>query len=330
MKKILITGITGFVGSHLAEYILNLNQDNKIYGITRWRSPKENLCNIINKVELLEGNLLDLSSLIRIINTVKPDIIFHLAAQSYVQSSFTSPIETFDVNVIGTVNLLEAIRLTKQDPIVHICSSSEVYGQVSPEYVPIKESCPLCPASPYAASKVGEDMVALQYFLSYGIKTIRTRAFTHTGARRGDAFAMSSFAKQIAAIELDLNDVLRVGNLESVRTFCDVRDMVRAYWLLVNLCKPGEVYNIGGDRTMTIREALDKLLSLSNIEIPIMVDKKRLRASDVTLQIPCVDKFKKETFWEPIILIEQTLEDLLKYWRNELRSNPWKFQKNEN
>jgi len=330
MKKILITGITGFVGSHLTEYILNLNQGHEIYGITRWRSPKENLCNVIDRITLLEGNLLDLSSLIRIIDKVKPDIISHLAAQSYVQSSFTSPIETFDVNVMGTVNLLEAIRLTKQNPIVHVCSSSEVYGQVTKEEVPISETCQLRPASPYAASKVAEDMVALQYFLSYGIKTIRTRAFTHTGARRGDTFAMSSFAKQIVAIELGLNDVVKVGNLDSVRTFCDVRDMARAYWLLVNLCRPGEVYNIGGDRTMTIRKALEIMVSLANRQIKVEIDQKRFRASDVTLQIPCCDKFKSETFWEPILLLEQTLDELLKYWRIELGKNLWKFKKNEN
>lgn len=330
MKKILITGITGFVGSHLVEYILDLNQGHKIYGITRWRSPKENLCKVIDKIELLEGNLLDLSSIIRIVNSVKPDIIFHLAAQSYVQSSFNSPIETFDVNIMGTVNLLEAVRLLERDPIIHICSSSEVYGQVTKDEVPIKETCQLRPASPYAASKVGEDMVALQYFLSYGIKTIRTRAFTHTGARRGDTFAMSSFAKQIVAIELGLNDVVKVGNLDSVRTFCDVRDMVRAYWMLVNFCTPGEVYNIGGDRTMTIGKALEMMISLARCEVPIEINRKRFRVSDVTLQIPDTSKFKNATFWEPILLLEQTLEELLKYWRLELQKNPWKFIKNEN
>jgi GDP-mannose 4,6-dehydratase len=328
--KILVTGLTGFMGSHIAEYILNLNQNHEIFGITRWRSPKENLCGIINRVKLLEGNLLDLSSIIRIVEIIKPNVIFHLAAQSYVQSSFTSPIETFEINVIGTVNLLEAIRLTKQDPIVMVCSSSEVYGQVNKDEVPIKETCQFRPASPYAASKCAEDMIALQYFLSYGIKTIRTRAFTHTGPRRGDTFAMSSFAKQIAAIEFNLNDIIRVGNLDSVRTFCDIRDMARAYWMLVNLCEPGEVYNIGGTEIMTIREALSILLSFSREQIRIEVDLRRLRTSDVTLQIPDVSKFKSATFWEPIIPINQTLDDLLKYWRIELRKNPWKFQKNEN
>ncbi|MBI3991330.1 MAG: GDP-mannose 4,6-dehydratase, partial [Candidatus Omnitrophica bacterium] len=233
---------------------------------------------------------------------------------------------TLWTNVIGTANLLEAVRILKLDPVVHICSSSEVYGQVSKEDVPIKESCPLRPASPYAVSKVGEDMVAYQYWLSHGIRTIRTRMFTHTGPRRGDTFAMSFFAKQIAAAELKLAEpVIRVGNLKSVRTFCDVRDAVKAYWIMINKCKPGEVYNIGGNRTMTIGKALDILISFSKIKLVIKVDPKLIRPSDVTLQIPCIDKFRKETGWGPEIPLEQTLKDLLLYWRNELKVQPWKM-----
>lgn len=323
--KILITGITGFVGSHLAEYILNLKEKHEIYGLCRWRSPKDNLANIYNKITLFDSDLCDLSALIRTIKTVKPDIIFHLAAQSYVQTSFNSPIQTLWSNVIGTVNLLEAVRITEIDPLIHVCSSSEVYGQVSEEDVPIKETCPFKPASPYAVSKVAEDMIALQYWLSYKTKTIRTRMFTHTGPRRGDVFAMSFFAKQVVAAELNLEKpVISVGNLKSVRTFCDVRDAVRAYWIMVHKCKPGEVYNIGGNRTLTIGEALDILLSFSKKKFEIKIDPKLLRPSDVTLQIPCIDKFKNETGWEPQIPLEQTLEDILKYWRQELKVSPWK------
>lgn len=323
--KILITGITGFVGSHLADYILNLNEAHEVYGLCRWRSPRDNLAKIYTKVRLVEADLLDLGSLIRTIKVIKPEIIFHLAAQSYVLTSFNSPIHTLWTNVIGTTNLLEAVRITEVSPVIHICSSSEVYGQVAKEDVPIKEDCSFKPASPYAVSKVGEDMVALQYWLSYKIKTIRTRMFTHTGPRRGDVFAMSFFAKQVASIELGYTEsVVRVGNLESVRTFCDVRDAVRAYWLLVNKCRPGEVYNIGGNRTETIGEALKILISFSKNKIKIEVDPKLLRPSDVTLQIPCIDKFKKETGWEPKITLEQTLKDLLDYWRDELKRCPWK------
>ncbi len=323
--RILITGITGFVGSHLAEYISNLKERHEISGICRWRSPKDNLANIYDKVTLLEADLTDLSALIRSLKAVKPDIIFHLAAQSYVLTSFNSPIQTLSSNVIGTANLLEAIRITEMDPIIHVCSSSEVYGQVTEQDVPIRETCPFRPASPYAVSKVAEDMLALQYWLSYKIRTIRTRMFTHSGPRRGDVFAMSFFAKQAAAAELGLREpVIYVGNLKSVRTFCDVRDAVQAYWILVNKCPAGEVYNIGGDRTVTIEEALKILLSFSKKKFEIKVDPKLLRPSDVTLQIPCIDKFRNETGWEPKIPLEKTLRDLFDYWRQELSRSPWK------
>jgi GDP-mannose 4,6-dehydratase len=323
--KALITGITGFVGSHLAEYILSLKEGHKVFGICRWRSSRDNLAKIYRQVNLKEADLTDLSSLIRAIDEIKPEVIFHLGAQSYVLSSFNSPLHTLWANVIGTGNLLEAVRTLKIDPVIHICSSSEVYGQVSQEDVPIKEDCPLRPASPYAVSKVGEDMLALQYWLSYKIKTIRTRMFTHTGPRRGDVFAMSFFAKQAAAGELGLGEpLIKVGNLESVRTFCDVRDAVRAYWLLVNKCQPGEVYNIGGERTLTIGEALEILLSFSRKKFKVEVDPALLRPSDVTLQIPCVEKFKKQTGWQPQIPLEATLSDMLDYWREELKRSPWK------
>lgn len=323
--RILVTGITGFVGSHLAEYIVALNEGHEIFGICRWRSPRDNLVKVYNKIKLIESDLSDLSALIRSIKAIKPDVIFHLAAQSYVLTSFNSPIQTLLSNVIGTTNLLEAIRIVEIDPVIHICSSSEVYGQVDEKDIPIKETCSLMPASPYAVSKVGEDMLALQYWLSYKIRTIRTRMFTHTGPRRGDVFAMSFFAKQVAAAELGLKEaVIHVGNLKSVRTFCDVRDAVKAYWILVNRCKPGEVYNIGGNRTLTIGEALETLLSYSKIKCEIKVDPRLLRPSDVTLQIPCIDKFKNETGWEPKIPLEKTLQDILDYWREELSRFPWK------
>jgi GDP-mannose 4,6-dehydratase len=323
--KVLITGITGFVGSHLAEYIINLNEGHKIFGICRWRSSRENLANIYDKITFHEADLCDLGALVRQFKAIKPEIIFHLAAQSYVLTSFNSPIQTLWTNAIGTTNLLEAVRIAEIDPIIHICSSSEVYGQVTQADVPIKETCPLRPASPYGVSKIAEDMIAYQYWISYKIKTIRTRMFTHTGPRRGDVFVMSSFAKQIAAAELKLKEpVIVVGNLESVRTFCDVRDAVRAYWIMVNKCKPGEVYNIGGNRTMTVGEALNILLSFSKIKFKVKVDPKLLRPSDVTLQIPCIDKFRNDTGWEPQIPLEKTLEDMLNYWRQELARSPWK------
>ncbi|UCF16777.1 MAG: GDP-mannose 4,6-dehydratase [Phycisphaerales bacterium] len=329
----LITGITGFVGSHLAEYILAHHPDVEVFGLVRWRSPKENIEAIIDKVTLHQGNLLDFPSLRSILAEHKPDVIFHLAAQSYVDFSFIAPIDTLETNVVGTGNLLEVVKQLKQsdgyDPVIHICSSSEVYGQVKEDEIPITEDNPLRPASPYAVSKVGEDMLALQYWLSWQIKTIRTRMFTHTGPRRGEVFVVSNFAKQIASAEAGLIEpVVKVGNLESVRTFSDVRDAVRAYWLIAQKCQPGEVYNIGGMETMTIGQMLDKLLAISTLKnIDVQVDPARLRPSDVTLQIPCVDKFHKATGWKPEIPFEKTLADTLEYWRDALCKSPLVLQK---
>jgi len=248
------------------------------------------------------------------------NIIVH---NSYVPYSFNAPASTLDVNGIGTCNLLEAIKILKEEngynPIVHICSSSEVYGQVEEKNIPITEDCPLNPASPYAVSKVCEDMLALQYWLSYKIKTIRTRMFTHTAPRRGEVFVVANFVKQIVEIEKKIREpIVYVGNLDSVRTFADARDTVEAYWLLMNMCEPGDVYNIGGKVTMTIKEMLNKLIQLSKVnDIKVVVDQKRLRPSDVTLQIPCIDKFQKITGWEPKILFNTTLKDMLNYWRKK-------------
>ena len=321
IKKVFITGITGFVGSHLADYILENFPEVQILGLARWRSPTDNIRHILNKISLQFGDLLDPFSLKTILSNHKPDVIFHLAAQSYVPFSFSSPVATLNTNVIGTCNLLETIKELKlasdYDPVVHVCSSSEVYGQVREDEIPIKEDVPLRPASPYGVSKVGEDMLGYQYWLSWGIKTLRTRMFTHTGPRRGEPFVVSNFAKQVAAIEAGLAPpVVKVGNLESIRTFIDVRDAVRAYWLLVTKCTPGEVYNIGGVETMRIGEMLNMLLGLSSVKnIKIEVDPNRLRPSDVTLQIPSTEKFYKETGWKPEIKFKQTLEDTLNYWR---------------
>lgn len=330
IKKVLITGITGFVGSHLADYIIAEHPDVEILGLARWRSPKDNIKHILNKITLCYGDLLDLPSLQTILKEHRPDVIFHLAAQSYVDFSFLAPVATLQTNVIGTCNLLEAVNGIKinseYDPIVHICSSSECYGQVEKNEIPIKESNPFRPASPYAVSKVAEDMLGFQYWLSWKIKTIRTRMFTHTGKRRGEVFVVSNFAKQIAEIEAGLSEpIIKVGNLDSVRTFLDVKDAVRAYWLMVEKCPPGEVYNIGGVETMTVGEMLDKLLKLSTFKnIKIEVDSKRLRPSDVTLQIPDMEKFKKATNWKPTISFEQTLKDTLDYWRDYYKNNKLK------
>lgn len=314
--KVLITGISGMVGSHLAEYILADHPEVDLHGLIRWRTPLDHLGAIKDRIALHYGDLRDLNSLIVVIKKVQPDWIFHLAAQSFVTTSFDAPVDTLSTNVIGTTNLLDALRITGVDAKVHVCSSSEVYGQVLEHEVPITESNPFRPASPYAVSKVGEDMIAFQYFLSYGIRTVRTRMFTHTGPRRGDVFAESAYAKQIVEVEYGLrNNPIRVGNLDSIRTFADVRDAVRAYWVLMEKCPAGEVYNIGGNRTMTLRDMLEILKGMSTCHIDHAVDPALLRPSDVTLQIPDTSKFKAATGWEPRIPFEETLKNILDFYR---------------
>ena len=318
--RALITGITGMVGSFLAEYTLDDHPEVEVHGLARWRSPLDNIRGILPRVNLHYGDVRDLNSLVLVLRQVRPDLIFHLAAQSYVTVSFSAPADTLSTNVIGTANLLDAVRIVGIDPKVHICSSSEVYGQVREDEVPIKETNPFRPASPYAVSKVGEDMIAFQYFISYGLKTLRTRMFTHTGPRRGDVFAESAFAKQIAEIEAGVRpNPVRVGNLKSVRTIADVRDAVIAYWLLLEKCPPGEVYNIGGERTMTVGDILETLKGMSERKIEHEVDPGLLRPSDVTLQVPDTSKFREATGWKPQIPVETTLMDLLDYHRNKVQ-----------
>jgi GDP-mannose 4,6-dehydratase len=318
--KVLITGISGMVGSHLAEYILAEHPEVDLHGLIRWRTPLEHLFAVQKRITLHYAELRDLNSLIVLIKKVQPDWIFHLAAQSFVTTSFEAPVDTLSTNVIGTTNLLDALRITGIDAKIHVCSSSEVYGQVLEHEVPITESNPFRPASPYAVSKVGEDMIAFQYFVSYGIRTVRTRMFTHTGPRRGDVFAESAYAKQIAEIEYGLREnPMRVGNLDSIRTFADVRDAVRAYWMLMEKCPAGEVYNIGGNRTMTLRSMLDILKGLATCPITHVVDPVLLRPSDVTLQIPDTSKFIAATGWKPRIPFEETLGDILNFYRKRYR-----------
>ncbi len=318
--KVLITGITGMAGSHLADYCLTL-PNVEVFGVKRWRSRTENIDHLAGKVSLMEGDLNDASSMRQVIAEVRPDRIFHLAAQSFVPASWRAPAETLSINVIGEVNLLEAVRATGIDPLLHIAGSSEEYGMVRPEETPIRESNPLRPLSPYAVSKVGQEMLALQYFYSYKIKTVVTRAFNHEGPRRGDVFVTSSFAKQVAEIELGLRPPhILVGDLSPQRDWSDVRDVVRAYWLALEKGKPGEVYNIGSGRCRTVRAMLDILLSFSSAKIAVETDSSRFRPSDVKLLVCDDSKFRQATGWEPRIPLEQTLADSLDYWRVRLRT----------
>lgn len=325
MVKSLITGAGGFVASHLIEYLLK--QGEEIIGTYRWQEDLSRIQKFKNKIKLIPMDLNDLSSCIRAMEN-KPDYIYHLAAQSYVSDSYILPIETINTNTLGTVKLLEAIRLTKDleekkgrnyDPRVHICSSSEVYGLVRKEDVPIKESCPFNPSNPYAVGKVGEDMAGLMYFTNFGIKTIRTRMFTHTGYGRTMLSAECNFARQIALIEKGKKPILKHGNLNSVRTFLDVRDAVRAYYLMMRQGKPGEVYNIGGETTYTIGEMLNFLISISTVKnIKTIQDPKLMRPYDVTLQIPDCSKFRRDVDWKPKYSFEETMKEVLRFWRENV------------
>jgi len=317
--RVLITGITGFAGSHLADYLLAEHTEVEIFGIQRWRSRTENIEHLAGKIELREADLRDYTSIHRVLDEVRPDAIFHLAAQSFVPTSWRAPAETLSTNIIGQTYIFEAVRALQLDPTIQIAGSSEEYGLVLPDEVPIKETNPLRPLSPYAVSKVAQDLLAYQYFESYGLKTVRTRGFNHTGPRRGEVFVTSNFAKQIASIEAELQEpVIRVGNLESVRDFTDVRDTVRAYWLAVEKGRPGEVYNIASGREITIRQLLDKLVELSRTRVEVEIDPDRLRPSDVEVLIGDASKFHADTGWEPSIPLEQTLRDTLDFWRQKL------------
>jgi GDPmannose 4,6-dehydratase len=328
-KRALITGITGMVGSHLADFLLASTKWD-VFGMCRWRSPMDNVEHLVDRVNrkdrlyFIYGDLNDMVSLENAIAESRPDYVFHLAAQSYPLTSFTSPVETLHTNVIGTANLLEALRHAKGlDPVIHVCSSSEVFGRVPRDRLPITEECSFHPASPYAISKIGTDLLGRFYAEAYGQKCVVTRMFTHTGPRRGDVFAESSFAKQIAMIEKGLiPPVVRVGNLDSMRTWADVRDAVRAYYMLVTVNPiQGAYYNIGGTHSCKVRKMLDYLLSISTRKnINVRVEKSRLRPLDADLQIPDTTKFRKHTGWKPQIRFEKTMRDLLDYWRHRVNS----------
>ena len=323
MKKAFITGITGMVGSHLADYLIE-HTDWHIYGLVRWNDRMDNIEHLMEKInnkdriELVYGDINDLSSLLVVLGSSRPDYVFHLAAQSYPKTSFDSPLETLETNILGTAKVLDAIKHLGLDPIIHVCASSEVFGRVPKEFLPIHEDVTFHPASPYAISKVGTDLVGRFYAEAYGMTVMTTRMFTHTGPRRGDVFAESTFAKQIAMIEAGLiPPVIKVGNLDSLRTWSDVRDAVRAYHMLVTVDPvPGEYYNIGGSFSCSVRQMLEHLISLSTRDdITVEIDPDRLRPIDADLQVPDTTKFKAHTGWEPQISFEKTMKDLLDYWR---------------
>jgi GDP-4-dehydro-6-deoxy-D-mannose reductase len=341
--RVLITGITGFVGSHLAEWLYPQN-DIELFGTYRRRSRLDNVehllpnCKLIEpgvanvntireafapgKINLINTDLVDAFSVHKVIGAVRPDRIFHLAAQSFVPGSWNAPAETLQTNMLSQLNLFEAVLEADISPLIQIAGSSEEYGLVLPDEVPMTERNPLRPLSPYAVSKVTQEMLAYQYFQSYGVRSVISRGFNHTGPRRGDNFAESTFALQVARIEAGMQEpVIYVGDLTSSRDYTDVRDMIRAYWLLLEHGTPGEVYNIGTGVTHSMQEVLDTYLSMSSVRVEVRPDPTRMRPSDVKMLWADATKFRRATGWEPQVPFTQTLRDLLDYWRAEVAKN---------
>lgn len=314
--RVLITGITGFAGSHLADYCLSRG-DVEVFGIVRWRSRTENIEHFESKVKLLECDLRDATSTRSIIEEIKPEFIFHLAAQSYVPTSWKAPSESLTTNVLGQLNIFEAVRRVNLDCRIQIAGSSEEYGMVYPNELPIKEENPLRPMSPYAVSKVAQDLLGYQYYMSYKMDIIRTRGFNHTGPRRPPVFVCSDFAKQIVDIEKGLREpVIYVGNLEARRDFTDVRDTVRAYFLALEKGESGQVYNICSEKSYSMQEVLDKLLALSDTSVEVRQEPSRMRPSDVPVLEGDCSRFRDATGWRPEIPFDQSLQDIMTFWRD--------------
>ena len=317
--KVLITGISGSGGSYLAEYILENHPSVEVHGITRWHSiTEDNLSAVKERVKVHEADLMDFGSVLEVLKEVQPDAIFHLASHANVRASFITPTAVLTNNIIGTSNLFEAVRMLGFKPIIQHCSTGEVYGQVDPKDVPITEDVQFRPASPYAISKVTQDLLARMYYVAYQLPIIRTRMFTYINPRRADLFA-TAFARQVARVEAGLASEVVHGNLDSVRTILDVRDGMRAYWEALLYCDPGEAYNIGGIIVMSVGELLERLIRMARKPIKTRVDANLLRPADITLNIPNIQKFMEKTGWKPEYSVEDSIAYLLDYWRKKVK-----------
>lgn len=318
--NVLLTGISGFAGSHLAEYIL-AHTDATIYGIVQ-SSGSRTAAGLLEhphareRIIVCRGDILNDTFLRDTVQQAQPDLVFHLAAQASIGTSWQDPQPTYRTNIFGQLALLEAVRLSGVQPRTLIIGSADEYGTVQPHELPVNEQTPLRPGSPYAVSKVTQDMMAYQYWAAHKLPVVRVRAFNHIGPRQTDAFVVASFARQVAEIEHDLKPpVVRTGNLDARRDFTDVRDMVRAYWLAAVQGEAGQVYNIGSGTARSIRSVLDALISMSNRTISIEPDPARMRPSDIP-ELRCdASRFTAQTGWMPEIPFEQTLCDVLNYWR---------------
>jgi GDP-4-dehydro-6-deoxy-D-mannose reductase len=313
-KRALVTGAGGFAGRHLVGH-LETETDWSIVGLSRKQA------NSTERVRHIVCDLQDQALLVRTIDFYRPDVVFHLAAQSYVPRAFASPADTVVNNVVAQINLFEACRSAGIDPVILVVSSAEVYGYAEPGEMPLTEDQPFRPGNPYAVSKVTQDMLGYQYFRSYDMPIIRVRPFNHFGPGQSDRFVMSSFARQIAEAEAGLIEpTVLTGDLSSQRDFCDVRDVVRAYRLAVESGDAGEVYNIASGVASEIGRLLDILTGFSTRDIEIRQDPSRMRPSDVPVLSGDATRFRDATGWKPEISIDQSLRDTLEYWRQETRS----------
>jgi GDP-4-dehydro-6-deoxy-D-mannose reductase len=316
--KVLITGVTGLIGSHLAKYFID-NTDYQVFGLKRWRSDEKNIISFKHKIKLFEFDITDYVSLLKIIKEVKPDLIYHLAAQSYPKESTEAPFLTFDVNINGTVNLLEAVKELQIEPKIHIACSSASYGIVEEINNPIKEETKLLPLTPYGISKVAQEQLGYLYYKNYGIQTYMTRFFNQVGPGQNERSSIQTFCKQVAMIEKgDLPPIIKVGNLNPKRDFTDIRDTVKALDLLLLKGRPGEVYNIGSGKAISIRRVLDIILQKADCKVEVEIDASRLRINDEPILQGNINKFQADTSWKPVYKIEETIDTILNYWRKNI------------
>ena len=317
-KKVFITGISGFAGSHLADLCLAKGYD--VFGSVRLRDDVSNIEHIKDKIQIEYLDILDSKNCDEVMKRVMPDIVFHLAAQSFVGKSWEAPDLTLSTNILGTLNVLESVRKYRPDAIFHVASSSQVYGKV--EKFPMTVDTPFNPMSPYDVSKLSQEMLVRQYHNSYGMDVRITRAFNITGPRRADMFAETTFTKQIVEIEKGLKEpVIKVGNLDSARDYIDVRDAVRGYLMAVENGKSGEVYLLCSGIPRKISLILDQLLKLSpkGLSIRIEQDSERMRPSDTSFMQGDYSSAKEGLGWKPVIPMVRTLYDLLEYYRGIIK-----------
>jgi GDP-4-dehydro-6-deoxy-D-mannose reductase len=316
--RALVTGAGGFVGKHLLRYLSSATSW-ELYGSAVHSHDDPHL----PSVRWLAFDLTDRDQTAQGVAEARPDFVFHLAAQSNVQRAFADPEATLVNNVVSQLHLLDALRASAPEARIMVTGSSEQYGLVRPEDIPIDEDTPFRPNNPYAVSKIAQDALALQYFLSYGQQIVRVRPFNHIGPGQTEAFVTAAFARQVALIEAGQQEpVIYVGNLQADRDFTDVRDMVRAYLLAATEGEPGEVYNIGSGQGSSIQWVLDTLVGMSTARVEVRQDPARMRPSDIPTLVCDPTRFHARTGWRPVIPLERTLRDILDYWREQVRSAP--------